>query len=209
MTNQRRLARRDFIATTAAATGLAAASTHAAGTTSSVSAPLRVGIIGVGSRAREHIDCAVHHPGLELAGLCDLRPEALAAGTQRSGRAPKTFADYEKMLADLPLDVVVISTPNHLHAGMSVAASRAGCHVLCEKPMATTVADCQAMIDAAGSAQRALLIGMQRRYSPVYSRGYELVTDGAIGEPRFMNHIEYRGDWAKKSQDPEEDPLFR
>jgi predicted dehydrogenase len=147
----------------------------------------------------------VHHPGLQLAGLCDIRPAALAAGVQRSGGRPATFADFEQMLSDLPLDIVVISTPNHLHAPMSIAASGRGCHVLCEKPMATTVSDCQAMVHAAAKAQRVLLIGMQRRYSPVYNRAYQLVQDGTIGRPRFMNHVEYRGDWAKKSKDPEED----
>jgi predicted dehydrogenase len=167
--------------------------------------PLRVGVIGIGSRAREHIDCAVHHPALNLVGLCDVRDDALVRGVERSGGSPETFHDWQKMLDAVSPDVVVVCTPNYLHADMSVGASNAGCHVLCEKPMATTVEDCQRMIDAAARADRVLLVGMQRRYAAVYREAYRLLTDGAIGEPKFMNHVEYRGDWAKKSGDIEED----
>ena len=167
--------------------------------------PLRVGIIGIGSRAREHIDCTVHSPDLELAGLCDVRQEALDRGLKRSEGQGTLFTDWRKMLEDLSPQLVVICTPNHLHAEMSVGASQAGCHVLCEKPMATTVADCKRMIDAATEADRRLLIGMQRRYAPVYRQAFRLVQEGAIGDVKLMNLVEYRGDWAKKSKDPEED----
>jgi predicted dehydrogenase len=147
----------------------------------------------------------VHHPDLELAGLCDVSDDALARGVERSDGAPKTFHRWQEMLEQLRPDVIVISTPNYLHAEMSVGASAAGCHVLCEKPMATTAGDCQRMIEAAGQAGRVLMIGMQRRYSPVFCKAYEMLQAGAIGPPKFMNHVEYRGDWAKKSKDPEED----
>ncbi len=167
--------------------------------------PLRVGIIGIGSRAREHIDCTVHHPDLELAGLCDIRKDALDRGLERSGGSGATFNDWRVMVEDLSPDLIVICTPNHLHADMSVGASQAGCHVLCEKPMATTVADCERMIKAAAQAERRLLIGMQRRYAPVYREAFRLVQEGAVGDVKFMNLVEYRGDWAKKSKDPEED----
>jgi len=104
-----KIARRSFLqsaAATAVSTVWPAASSAQDGALEEK--PLRVGIIGIGSRAREHIDCSVHHPRMELTGLCDIRPEALTTGVQRSGGRPATFADFRKMLADLPLDVVVI-----------------------------------------------------------------------------------------------------
>ena len=111
---------------------------------------LRVGLIGCGS-----IALSAHIPALSrltsvarLVGICDVRVD-VAEQTARGLGVEHWTADFHELLADSTLDAVIITTPEFLHAEQMIAAAKAGKHVLCEKPIAATLAEADAMIAAA------------------------------------------------------------
>ena len=109
---------------------------------------IRVGIAGCGKIAQtRHLPEYKAHPEAEIAGLFDLnRDRALELAGQYGAAA---YDSYEEMLRDPGIDAVSVCSTNVAHADMAVAALRAGKHVLCEKPMATTLPDCERMAAAA------------------------------------------------------------
>lgn len=157
----------------------------------------RVGIVGCGRRSGTHIGAINGIPGLEVAALCDLMPHKLdqRARQVRQKTPPRKYTDLEKMLTSERLDAVAVVLPNHLHKMATIAALQAGCHVLCEKPMALTVADCNAMIAAAQRAGRQIQIGTQRRHTPSYRHAIEVIRQAPVGAILSSTINSYRGDW--------------
>ena len=100
--------------------------------------------------------------------------------------------DYRALVEDPALDAVVVCTPEFLHAEQVVAAARAGKHVLCEKPMARTLAEADAMLAAAEAAGVRLMIAHSRRFTGRYQRAHELLKSGAIGQPVLVREHERR-----------------
>ena len=103
----------------------------------------------------------------------------------------KGYTDIRAFLADDAIDVVWIASPNHLHKEQAIAALRAGKHVLCEKPMAMSQAECRAMIRAAGKAGRLLTIGYNSRHHPRLRTFREQWQRGRFGAPVHM-HCQFR-----------------
>jgi len=122
--------------------------------------------------------------------VCDIRPEAAESVARSLAATPMT--DYRQLLDDPEIDAVVITTPEFLHAEQTLAAVAAGKHVLCEKPMARTLAEADAMIAAAGSAGVRLMIAHSRRFTPRYRRAHELLEAGAVGQPVLVRENERR-----------------
>jgi predicted dehydrogenase len=153
---------------------------------------LTVGLIGCGGIAQR-----AHVPALQrlesivrVARVCDVRDEA-------ARRIADTFqcawtTEYRDVVEDPRIDAVVICTPEFLHAEQAVAAANSGKHVLCEKPMARTLAEADSMIAAAESAHVRLMIAHSRRFTPRYLRAYELIQSGAVGEPILVRENERR-----------------
>jgi len=139
---------------------------------------LTFAIVGCGRIASRHAE-HIANVG-RLVGACDVqfdRADSLAA---KYGARP--YRSLEEMLAgEKDLDVVAVCTPNGLHAEHSVAALKAGRHVLCEKPMAISVADCGTMIQAAERANRRLFIVKQNRFNPPVAAVKELLDGGRLG----------------------------
>jgi len=162
---------------------------------------LRLAIIGTGHRGWAHIN--VIRAGslpIQIVALADPTPEFLDRAASLAGPGVKTFSDYRKMLAEVPgLDAVLVVTPNFLHAETTIAALDRGLHVLCEKPMATAVADADRMIQAAARNKRILQVGQQMRYTPLYERLAALVKEGAAGQVKFVSGNLFRGDWNPRS----------
>jgi len=100
-----------------------------------------------------------------------------------------TYAQYDELLASGTIDAVYIALPNHLHCEYTVGAAQAGIHVLCEKPMAVTVAECEQMIAAAKENQIKLMIAYRLHFDAANMEAVEIVKSGQIGEPRFFNSI--------------------
>jgi predicted dehydrogenase len=141
----------------------------------------KIGIIGCGKIAQvRHIPEYAANPDAELAGYFDLNLERAEQLAQQYGG--KAFASYQDLLADPSIDAVSVCTANSSHAEISIAALHAGKHVLCEKPMATTQADCDAMVQAAEESGRYLMIGQNQRLAKAHVKAKELIDSGLIGE---------------------------
>lgn len=143
---------------------------------------LRVGFIGVGGIARLHALGYQDNPQAELYALCDV-DEGLLHQRAKEWGAPKAYPDYRALLADPHVDAVEVITPHHLHAPMGIAALEAGKHVSMQKPMAVTVAECDALIAAAQRSGKRFRVFENFRYYPPLVRAKELLDAGAIGEP--------------------------
>ena len=142
---------------------------------------IKVGIIGCGKIAQvRHIPEYAANPHAEVYGFYDInlaRAEELA---KKFGG--KAFATYEELLADPEIQAVSVCAANHAHAEISIAALKAGKHVLCEKPMAVTLAECEAMVAAAKESGKYLMIGQNQRLAKAHSKAKELIEQGAIGK---------------------------
>ena len=127
-------------------------------------AKLRVGIIGTGGIANAH---AGGYKGnldkCELAAVCDVREDAAKAFAEKHGFA-KVWTDYHALLDSDTIDCVSVCTPNFLHAPVSIEALQKGKHALCEKPMATSVADAERMKAEAEKSGKILYIGFNHRF---------------------------------------------
>ncbi|MDB5706455.1 MAG: oxidoreductase, partial [Sphingomonas bacterium] len=96
------------------------------------------------------------------------------------------YDDYDRIAKDRRIQVVYIVLPNSMHAEFTIRALKAGKHVLCEKPMATSIADCEAMIAAAKAAKRQLMIAYRCHYEPLNLEVMRRVRSGALGKPRLV-----------------------
>jgi predicted dehydrogenase len=148
----------------------------------------RVGIIGLGYIGAKHLQCFSDIPGVEVAAIADLNEDCIVACV-RTCAVEQTFGDYHDLLAVKDLDLVVVCLPNNLHAQVSIEALNAGHNVLCEKPMATTVNDAEAMVEAARANQRILSIAMNFRwqyFGPDAFHLKKLIADGELGEIYYI-----------------------
>ncbi|MEP6601996.1 MAG: Gfo/Idh/MocA family oxidoreductase [Nitrospirota bacterium] len=139
---------------------------------------LRFALVGCGRIAGRHAQ-QIARLG-NLVATCDVVVDR--ARTLAKQYDARHYGSLEDMLrSEAGIDVVVICTQNGLHAEHTLAALRSGCHVLCEKPMAISVADCGAMIQAAERANRHLFIVMQNRFNPPVAAVKELLDEGRLG----------------------------
>lgn len=143
---------------------------------------LRVGLIGAGHIARAgHLPALKRHSGVAVTAVADISEER-AREVARMFDIPRVYASYDAMLGDGDLDAVIVATNNVSHAPITLAALAAGVDVLCEKPMATTVADAERMVAAARAAGRILMVGMTNRYRSDVETLRSLVSGGDVGE---------------------------
>ncbi len=160
--------------------------------------PVRIALIGTGKVA-----VANHVPGVrlcrdaEITALADPDPGALAAAAQATG-VTKTYADPFELLRDAPIDAVIIATPNRFHRDLAVAAAESGRHVLCEKPLALTVRDAAAMLEAAERAGVRHMTAFTYRFVPAMRYMHHLVTSGAIGTPWHFRAQRFQ-DWGRQA----------
>jgi predicted dehydrogenase len=150
-------------------------------------------LIGAGTIAvSAHLPAIGRLHGLvELVAVADVRPAVAEAAATRFGAAA-AYGDYRQLLERDDLDLVDICTPEFLHAEQTIAAAAAGKHVLCEKPMAATVAEADAMLDACRRAGVRLMIAHSRRFTPRYQRIRAAIDRGEIGAVRFVRENERR-----------------
>ena len=141
---------------------------------------LRVGVIGCGSIAKQrHGYEYFHNANVEIKGFYDLIPERAQTLVDLYGG--KVYADVDALLSDPDIDAVSVCMANAFHAEISIKALRAGKHVLCEKPMAVSLEECEAMVAAARESGKRLMIGHNQRLAPAHKKAKELLTSGALG----------------------------
>lgn len=144
---------------------------------------IRWGLIGCGDIAAKRVAAALRDsPGSALVAVARARPE-LAAEFARQHGARRWHADWRDVLRDAEVSAVYLATPVRLHAAQAVAAAEAGKHVLCEKPMAMDVAECERMIAAARSHGVRLGVAYYRHHYPLVARLRALLESGEIGRP--------------------------
>ena len=150
---------------------------------------IRVGVVGCGKIAQvSHARRYAQLKGVQIASLFDVDPTKVEALRRLCAPDAQAFDDFDAFLAS-GLDAVSICSPNHLHFAQAMAAFKAGLHVLCEKPMAASLADATRMINAARSAGKVLQINQSLRYSPLYVTLADLVAKRRIGTPTHIRCI--------------------
>ncbi len=142
---------------------------------------VKVALVGCGGMGKSLISQLKTVDGAELVAGVDPFETAREAFAEEYG--VPVFESLTALLAEGNLDAVVVAVPNSGHAPNTIEAAQAGKHVFCEKPMALTLADCQAMIDACADAGVKLQIGQVLRYLPDFRQAIELVEDGTLGVP--------------------------
>ena len=138
------------------------------------------GVIGLGWFGEVHADNVAEMPDIELAALCTRRPERLAEIADRLG-VERRYTDYHQLLADPNIDAVSITTHINDHRDIAIDALRSGKHVLLEKPMAPTVADCDQIISAADEADSLFMVGHICRFDSRVLLAREAIEEGRIG----------------------------
>jgi len=146
-----------------------------------VSDRVRIGMIGIGSRGGLLMDNLLQTPGVEVAAVCDVYPAHLQRALAATGGKAKAYGDYRALLDQPDIDAVVIATPLHLHAPMSLAALSAGKSVFCEKSLALTIDECKAVARAASASPHVFQIGHQRLFDLRFLTALDHMRAGALG----------------------------
>ena len=156
--------------------------------------PKRVGLIGTGWYGKSDVFRLIQVAPVEVVSLCDVDSRMLADAAklvsrrQKSGKVPRTYTDYRKMLAEKDLDIVLIGSPDHWHALQMIEAVEAGAHVYVQKPISVDVMEGEAMIAAARKHHRVVQVGTQRKSTPHLIEAKKNIVDaGLLGK---VAHVE-------------------
>ncbi len=141
---------------------------------------VKYAVLGLGWFGEKHCEALAAIPNVELYAVCTRNPERLGDIQKKFG-VSKVFSDYHEMLADPEVEAVSITTMWDQHAAPAIAALQAGKHVFLEKPMASTLADCDAIIDAAKTAKGFFMVGHICRFNPRYAAAKQEIAAGKIG----------------------------
>lgn len=160
-------------------------------------------IVGLGRISMQHF-----MPACKMSQRCQVtalvsghrdKAEKMAAEYNVPAKNIYSYQNYDEIANNKDIDAVYIALPNSMHAEYTIRAANAGKHVLCEKPMATTVKDCQAMIDACKAAEKKLMIAYRCQYEPTNSRAVQLIRDGKLGKIQAIESTfgfaEQLGEW--------------
>ena len=159
---------------------------------------VRYGVIGTGMMGVEHIENIAHLDGAVVTAISDPVEERRAIGaatvTSFGADAPTAFADHRELLASGLVDAVVIASPNFTHVDVLGDVLDSGVHVMVEKPLCTTVADCRRVVDAAaaGPSDRVVWMGLEYRYMPPTTALLAQVRSGAVGNVKMVAIREHR-----------------
>ncbi|MEM3659102.1 MAG: Gfo/Idh/MocA family oxidoreductase [Thermoproteota archaeon] len=143
---------------------------------------IRVGVIGCGVMGRYHARVYSELPGVRLVATADVVEKNARVAAREFG-AEKWYTDYNDLLARPDIDAVSIVVPDHLHREPTIAAARAGKAVLLEKPIATTLRDADAIVNAVRKAGITFLVGHIVRFDYNYAKAKEYMDRGLLGEP--------------------------
>jgi len=155
---------------------------------------LGAGVIGL-RMGRSHLEAYRAHPDVEVRAVCDLDEGRLREVAKTYG-VPFATTDYRKLLERDDVDVVSVATPDHFHYEMASEALRKGKHVLCEKPMVTTVKEAEALVEEARRSGRKFMVGQVCRYAPGFRMAKHLIERGEIGKLFFVES-EYAHDYSR------------
>ena len=185
--------RRGFLGTTVSAgvaAGLAQGGFFSSPTHASENKKLGVALVGLGNLSTNQIAPAFQKSeNCKLAAIVTGTPEKEKLWSEKHGIGPGHIYNYnsfDKLASDDSVDLVYIVLPNSMHAEYTIRAAKAGKHVLCEKPMANSAADCRAMISACQSANRKLAIGYRCQYEPHHLKCVEMAKNKELGAVKMI-----------------------
>jgi predicted dehydrogenase len=154
----------------------------------------RVGLIGTGWYGKSDLFRLIQVAPVEVIALCDVDKNMLAEAAnmvsqrQKSGKKPRLYTDYRKMLAESGLDIVLIGTPDHWHALQTIDALKSGANVYVQKPVSVDVIEGEAMVAAARKYNKVVQVGTQRRSTPhLIDAKKNIVDAGLLGK---ISHVE-------------------
>src|SRR5688500_7914173 len=142
---------------------------------------LRFAVIGLGWFGEKHCEALAGLPQVELFALCTRRGDRLHEVGQRFG-VKHLYTDFHELLANPAVEAVSVVTMWDQHTAPTLAALKAGKHVFLEKPMASTVADCDAIVAAARTARTGFMVGHICRFNPRYAAAKAAIAEGRIGK---------------------------
>ncbi len=163
---------------------------------------IRVGVIGLGGAAKQMIPKFARNPRFEVTGAADLDPDILAL-FQRDFPKAGAWMSAEALCASPNIDLVYIGTPNRFHREHAVMVLSSGKHALVEKPMAVSIEDARAMVDAAEKDSTLLGVNVKHSFEPRIQKLREFTKTGELGELRMLHHWRYQ-DWLYRPRTPEE-----
>jgi predicted dehydrogenase len=138
--------------------------------------PLRYGLIGLGVMGRSHLRILQKRPYAKIVGITGGR-----SAEPTAGKEIRRFDSSEQMIQSGEVDVVVIASPHRLHPELTIAALNAGLHVICEKPLAISVGQADAVLNTAAQSKKIFTIVYQSRYEPAYQFAKSLLEKGELG----------------------------
>ena len=162
---------------------------------------VRMALIGCGGIMEGHHGWAQSHPMIDLVAVCDVKTskrEAALAKLKNKNPDAVGYVDYGDIMARSDIDAVIIGTPDHWHAAISIDAMRTGKDVFVEKPMALTLDEAAAMVASEKGYGRILQVGSMQRSDPAFRKAVEIVRNGWIGEITEI-HVDFKGDFAPVS----------
>jgi predicted dehydrogenase len=179
--------RRHFIQATTAASFAANAFAQGQQSSRSANDRIQIALIGAGGMGTGDVESALAQDGVELVAVSDVYDGRLIRAKERWGNHIFTSRDHREILARPDVDAVIVGTPDHWHAQISIDAMNAGKDVYCEKPMVQKIEDGKRVAEAQKKTGRILQVGSQRVSSIVYEKAKDLLKQGAIGQ---INMIE-------------------
>ena len=150
---------------------------------------LRVGVIGAGTIAKAHLDSASGLGNVQLATIADIIADKAKILADKYDMT--AYTDYRQMIGKEKLDIVIINLPHFLHREAAIECSRAGCHVLLEKPMAMNEFECDDIIKECEKYQTKLMIGHMIHFSSDNMKAREIVQSGSLGKLLSITSIRY------------------
>lgn len=142
---------------------------------------LKIGIIGCGKIAQvRHIPEYEENANAQLYGFYDINMDRAKELAEKYNG--KSYESYEDLLSDPEIEAVSVCAANHVHAEITIAALKAGKHVLCEKPMATTLEECEAMVQAVKESGKFLMIDQNQRLAKAHVEAKKMIDAGMIGD---------------------------
>jgi len=195
-----RASRRSFLKVSAgAAAGAAVASTAVSGVSAASDGPVRIGVVGTGSRGSDLIRKLSTIDSCRVVAICDDYAPHLKGGQKFAGDQAKAYADYGTMLREAELDAVVVATPLYLHYAMCVEAIKAGLAVFCEKTMCYSIDEARKLKALVEERDAIFQVGLQRRANPVYDQAAAMVETGMLGTVTTIKSQWHRNDdWRRE-----------
>ncbi len=204
MTEQ--ISRRTFVktgATVAAGVAVSLASPRAHGANERI----RLSVVGVGNRGGQLITMTRPNEDIEIVAICDVYQPHLDKWKAELGGNVATYRDFRKMLESPDVDAVMVATPEHWHAIITIQACKAGKDVYVEKPLCYTIREGRRMVEAANETKRVVQVGLQRRSSPLFAGLREQVQANKFGKITMMRAYRLTNMFPKGlGKSPDSDP---